>query len=51
MKLTELQKLAQQVPDLQGLELQADGWEAAVIGNTMLLTQLKRATDVQDASP
>ena len=31
-------------------ERQADGWEAAVIGNTMLLlTQIKRATDAQSA--
>lgn len=31
-------------------ERQADGWEAAVIGNTMqLLTQIKRATDGQSA--
>lgn len=33
-------------------EKQADGWEAAVIGNTMqLLTQIKRATDGQSARP
>lgn len=33
-------------------EQQADGWEAAVIGNTMqLLTQIKRATDAQTARP
>jgi AraC-like DNA-binding protein len=31
-------------------EQQADGWEAAVIGNTMmLLTQIKRATDQRSA--
>jgi len=31
-------------------EQRADGWEAAVIGNTMLLlTQIKRATDAQTA--
>ena len=37
---------------VQEAERQADGWEAAVIGNTMqLLTQLKRATDAQSANP
>ena len=31
---------------------QSDGWEAAVIGNTMLLlTQIKRATDAQTTNP
>nr|MBR4280146.1 helix-turn-helix domain-containing protein [Clostridia bacterium] len=33
-------------------ERQPDGWEAAVIGNTLLLlTQIKRATDAQGTSP
>lgn len=33
---------------VQEAEQQADGWEAAVIGNTMqLLTQIKRATDLR----
>lgn len=33
-------------------EKQLDGWEAAVVGNTVtLLTQLKRATDDRDARP
>jgi len=37
---------------VQEAERQADGWEAAVIGNTMLLlTQIKRATDAQTAHP
>lgn len=35
---------------VQEAEQRADGWEAAVIGNTMqLLTQIKRATDGQTA--
>ncbi len=35
---------------VQEAEQKADGWEAAVIGNTMqLLTQIKRATDGQTA--
>ncbi len=35
---------------VQEAECQADGWEAAVIGNTMvLLTQIKRATDERSA--
>ena len=33
-------------------ERQSDGWQAAVIGNTLLLlTQIKRATDAQGTSP
>ena len=33
-------------------EKQADGWEAAVLGNTMvLLTQIKRATDARSTQP
>ncbi len=37
---------------VQEAERQADGWEAAVIGNTMLLlTQIKRATDAQTTNP
>ena len=36
---------------VQETEQHADGWEAAVIGNTMLLlTRIKRATDAQIAS-
>jgi len=37
---------------VQEAEQQADGWEAAVIGNTMLLlTQIKRATDQRALYP
>lgn len=37
---------------VQEAEQQSDGWEAAVIGNTMqLLTQIKRATDARSAQP
>ena len=37
---------------VQEAEAQADGWEAAVIGNTVqLLTQIKRATDARSAKP
>lgn len=37
---------------VQEAELQEDGWEAAVVGNTItLLTQIKRATDDRTAFP